>query len=86
MVPRQASLKVDPEVDELITSSAHFLGLTRKELVADAVYAYIEQRREELGRQMQETMRRLDGTRRARVALLTGVQPEQLDELGGVGE
>jgi hypothetical protein len=83
---QQAPLKVDPEVDELITNSAHFLGLTKKDLVADAVRAYVEQRREELRLQMQEIMRRLDGTRRARVALLTGIPPERLDELGGVGE
>lgn len=86
MVKQQAPLKVDPEVDELIANSAHFLGVTKKELVADAVHAYVEQRREELRRQMQEVMRKLDGTRRSRVALLTGISPERLDELGGVGE
>jgi Arc/MetJ family transcription regulator len=86
MAKQQAPLKVDPEVDELITSSALFLGLTKKELVADAVRAYVEQRREELRLQMQEIMQKLDGTRRARVSLLTGIPPERLDELGGVGE
>lgn len=86
MAKQQAPLKVDPEVDELITSSARFLGLTKKELVADAVHAYVEQRRDELRHQLQEVIRRLDGTRRARVSVLTGIPPEQLDELGGVGE
>lgn len=86
MAKQQAPLKVDAEVDELITNSAHFLGVTKKDLVADAVHAYVEQRREELRLQMQEIMRRLDGTRRNRVALLTGIPPEMLDELGGVGE
>jgi Arc/MetJ family transcription regulator len=86
MAKQQAPLKVDADVDELITNSAHFLGLTKKDLVADAVRAYVEQRREELRLQMQEVMRKLDGTRRARVSLLTGIPPERLDELGGVGE
>jgi hypothetical protein len=86
VIKQQAPLKVDPEVDALITNSAHFLGLTKKELVADAVRAYVEQRREEIRAQMREVMRTLDGSRRSRVALLTGLSPERLDELGGVGE
>lgn len=34
---RQAPLKVDPETDELISQGAHFLGMTKKDLVAEAV-------------------------------------------------
>jgi hypothetical protein len=34
---RQAPLQVDPAVDELISQGAHFLGLTKKDLVAEAV-------------------------------------------------
>jgi hypothetical protein len=83
---QQCPLSVDPEVDQLITGSAHFLGLTKEELIADAVRAYIERRREERRLQVQEVMRKLDGTRRARVSLITGIPPERLDELGGVGE
>jgi hypothetical protein len=40
--------------------------------------------RERLHREMREAL--LDGTDRARVALLTGLSPERVDELGGTGE
>jgi hypothetical protein len=85
MAVRQASLTVDAEVYELITQSAQVLGLTEQELVADAVHAYVEDRREDLRSQLQQIMGTLDGTRRARVSLLTGIPPGRLDELGGVG-
>lgn len=35
---------------------------------------------------VREALGKLDGTRRSRVALLSGLTPERLDELGGVGE
>lgn len=35
--------------------------------------------------QVRAALAKLDGTRRARVALLSGISPEELDELGGVG-
>ena len=45
---RQAPLKVDPEIDELISLGAHFLGLTKKDLVAEAVKDYLAARRQEI--------------------------------------
>jgi hypothetical protein len=42
--PRQSPLKVDPETDKLISQGAHFLGLTKKDLVADAVRVYLERK------------------------------------------
>jgi hypothetical protein len=82
----QAPLKVDPAVDALITQGAHFLDMTKKELVAEAVRAYLTLRREELAAGMREAMRVLDGTNRSRLALLTGIPPERIDELGGIRE
>lgn len=81
---RQAPLKVDPAVDELISSGAHFLGITKKDLVADAVRFYLDVRREDMHKRMQGLMHQLDGTRASRVALLAGLSREQLDEVGGV--
>ena len=37
-----------PAMDELISQGAHFLGLTKKGLVAEAVGVYLAQRREDL--------------------------------------
>jgi len=83
---RQSPLKVDPDVDELISQGAHFLGLTKKDLVAEAVRDYLAARRDEIRLRMREAMRVLDGTTKARVALLTGIAPEEIDRLGGIDE
>ncbi|GAA2131389.1 hypothetical protein [Streptomyces synnematoformans] len=39
---------MDPDTDKLISQGAHFLGMTKKDLVGEAVRAYLEQRREDL--------------------------------------
>ena len=83
---RQSPLKVDPAIDELISQGAHFLGLTKKDLVAEAVKDYLAARREELHQAMTEAMRVLDGTTKARVELLTGISSNDIDRLGGIGE
>jgi hypothetical protein len=73
-------LKVDPAVDELISSGANFLGITKKDLVAEAVQFYLDARREEVRERMHTLMRQLDGTRTSRVALLAGLSRDQLEE------
>jgi hypothetical protein len=83
---RQAPLKVDPAVDELISQGAHFLGLSKKDLVAEAVKDYLAARREEIHQRMEEAMRVLDGTTKARVSLLTGISPDDIERLGGIDE
>ncbi len=49
---RQAPPKVDPATDELISRAAHFLGMSKKDFVAEAVRTYLDQRREEIRRGM----------------------------------
>lgn len=83
---RQAPLKVDPATDELISQAAHFLGMTKKDLVSEAVRGYLEQRREEIRKGMIESMKVLDGSLSSSVAALTGLSREKIDQLGGVGE
>jgi len=81
-----APLKVDRETDQLISQGAHFLGTTKKDLVGEAVRFYLQHRREEIAQGMAESLRILDGTTRARVALLTGIDTEDIDRLGGIPE
>ncbi|MEV5410987.1 hypothetical protein AB0K60_19350 [Thermopolyspora sp. NPDC052614] len=83
---RQAPLKVDPATDELITQGAHFLGMTKKDLVATAVRAYLDDQREQIRRGMLESMKILDGSLSSGVSLLTGFSPERIEELGGTGD
>jgi hypothetical protein len=81
-----APLKVDSAVDELITDGAHFLGMTKKDLVGEAVRVYLELRRTELREAMLAKLSRLDGSLKSSVSLLTGFSPEDIDRLGGIGE
>ena len=81
-----APLKVDVATDDLITDGAHFLNMTKKDLVAAAVRMYLEARREEMRQVMLEKMARLDGSTEADIAMLTGVSREKIRELGGTGE
>lgn len=83
---RQAPLKVDAATDELISQAAHFLGVTKKEFVANAVRNYLEQRREQIRQGMVESIKVLDGSLTGSVAMLTGLPPERIAELGGTGD
>ena len=83
---RQAPLKIDPATDQLISHAAHFLGISKKDFVAEAVQAYLEQRREEIRRRMIQSMKLLDGSLTSSAAMLTGLPPERIEELGGTGE
>ncbi|GAA1007638.1 hypothetical protein Aple_019190 [Acrocarpospora pleiomorpha] len=83
---RLSPLKVDPATDELISQGAHFLGMTKKDLVAVAVRVYLDQQREQISRRMIESMKVLDGSLSSSVSLLTGLSPERVNELGGTGD
>ena len=83
---RQAPLKIDPATDELISQAAHFLGMSKKDFVAEAVRTYLDQRREEVRRGMVASMKVLDGSLSASVSALTGLPAERMEQLGGVGE
>ena len=83
---RQAPLKVDPATDELISQGAHFLGMTKKDFVAEATRTYLDQQREKIRAGMIESMKILDGSLTSSVALLTGLSPERIAELGGSGD
>ncbi|HEV2638397.1 MAG TPA: hypothetical protein VGX23_24845 [Actinocrinis sp.] len=87
IAPRTTSpLKVDAATDELITDGAHFLHMTKKDLVGAAVRMYLDTRREEMRQVMLEKLRKLDGSAEADVAMLTGVSRERIRQLGGIEE
>lgn len=81
-----APLKVDAEVDELLSDGAHFLGMTKKDLAGEAIRVYLNLRRMEMRAAMQAKLGKLDGSVKSSVALLTGISPEDIDRLGGITE
>jgi type IV pilus biogenesis protein CpaD/CtpE len=83
--PRQVAVKVSPEGDRLITSGAHYLRMSKKDLVEAAVVFYLNARREEMQAGMRELLSQLDGSRAARVALLAGMTREELEAAGARG-
>jgi type IV pilus biogenesis protein CpaD/CtpE len=81
-----APVKVDQETHALIAHGATALHMSQKDLLAAAVREYLGARRAEINAALRRTMQALDGTDTGRVAMLTGLSPERLDELGGVRE
>jgi hypothetical protein len=79
-------IKVDIQVDQLISDTAHFLGRTKKDLVSDAVREYVEAHRAEINVAIRGAMSRLDGSNTSAITVMTGFSKEELDDLGGVPE
>lgn len=86
MASSSAPVKVDSETHTLIAYGATALHMTQKELLAAAVREYLAARREEINAALRSAMRALDSSETSRVAMLTGLPAERLDELGGVRE
>jgi type IV pilus biogenesis protein CpaD/CtpE len=86
MANSSAPVKVDRETHALIAHGATALHMSQKDLLAAAVREYLGARREEINAALRRTMNALDGTDTSRVAMLTGLAAERLDELGGVPE
>lgn len=79
-----APLNVDDETDAPITQGSHLLGVTKKDLVADAVRSYLVARRVDIERGVEEALAHLDGSREAEVALLSGLSADDINSLGGL--
>ncbi|MDX5567116.1 hypothetical protein PYK79_33055 [Streptomyces sp. ID05-04B] len=60
--------------------------MTKKDMVAKAVRAEFDLRREKARARMLEKMRKLDGSVESSLSLLTGLPPERTKERGGVGD
>jgi hypothetical protein len=79
-----APLKVEDEADVLATQSAHFLGMTKKRFVSEAIAVYSETRRADIERGVREALGVLDGTLATAVSVHSGLSPERIAELGGL--
>lgn len=86
MTGQSSPVKVDQETHALIAHGATALRMSQKDLLAAAVREYLSTRREEINAALRRTMQALDGTDASRVAMLSGLSRERLDELGGVPE
>jgi hypothetical protein len=73
-----------PEGDRLITSSTHYLRMSKKDFVEAAAEFYLNTRREEMQAGMRDLLSQLDGSRAARVAMLAGMTRQEREAIGGV--
>ncbi len=80
-----APLKVDEAAVAIATQSAHFLGMTKKQFVSEAITAYSESRRRDIEKGVHAALGALDGSRLGAVSYLSGRSPERIEELGGIG-
>lgn len=78
-------LEADAVTAELVFHSAHFLGMDQKDLVAEAVRVYLEQRSEEIRHGMVQSMRLLDGALGASVTMVAGQPPAQVEDTAAQG-
>lgn len=86
MVSALAPIKIESETDQLISHAAHFLGTTKKQIVDDAVRAYVESHRAEINDGIRAALSQLDGTNASAISLLTGLSASRLEDLGGIPE
>lgn len=84
MAATTAPIKVDQSTDELVSQAAHFMDMSKKQVVDLAVREFVERHRDEINEGVRHALQQLDGSRESRVALLAGIPREKIDELGGL--
>lgn len=84
MALKTAPIKVSQSTDDLISHAAHFMSVSKKSVVEQAVSEYITNHREEIHRGVGEALTQLDGSTVAAVSLLTGLSADEIDDLGGL--
>jgi len=84
MATATAPIKVDLATDELVSQAAHFLSRSKKDLVDAAVREYIDAHRDEINAGIKAALGQLNGTEAAAVSLMTGLNSEEIDDLGGL--
>lgn len=79
-----APIKVDVATDDLVSHAAHFMSRSKKDIVQSAVREYIDAHRDEINAGIQAALGQLNGTDAAAVAMMTGLNSAEIDDLGGL--
>ncbi|OZF31077.1 hypothetical protein CH294_22875 [Rhodococcus sp. 14-2483-1-1] len=72
--------------DDVVESVAKAYSRRDSDVVDSAVREYIDNHRDDIHQQVRAELEKLDGTRLARISLLTGLSAEEIEDLGGVVE
>ncbi|MDN5743796.1 MAG: hypothetical protein L0H31_01585 [Nocardioidaceae bacterium] len=84
MAAATAPIKVDAATDELVSHAAHFMSRSKKDIVDAAVREYITAHRDEINAGIRTALGQLNGTDGAALTLMTGLNAEEIDDLGGL--
>ncbi|WP_116204997.1 hypothetical protein [Amycolatopsis circi] len=84
MAAATAPIKVDASTDELVSHAAHFMSRSKKDIVDAAVREYIDAHRDEINDGIKAALGQLNGSDSAAVAMMTGFNVDELNELGGL--
>lgn len=79
-----APIKVDAGTDALVSHAAHFLSRSKKDIVDAAVREFIEAHRDELNAGIKAALDQLNGSDGAAVTMMTGLNAEEIEDLGGL--
>lgn len=79
-----APIKVSASTDELITHTAHFMAVSKKSVVEQAVIEFVANHRDEIHGGVRDALSLLDGSTASAVSLLSGLSEDEIDELGGL--
>jgi hypothetical protein len=84
MATATAPIKVSAPTDELISHAAHFMSVSKKTVVEEAVREYIANHRDDIHAGVRDAISQLDGSTASAVSLLSGLSTEEIDDLGGL--
>lgn len=84
MATATAPIKVDAETDRLVSHAAHFMSRSKKDIVTEAVREYIDAHRDEINAGIKSALGQLNGTEATAVSIMTGLDADELDDLGGL--
>lgn len=84
MASATAPIKVSAATDELISHTAHFMVVSKKSVVEQAVREFVENHRDEIHGGVRDALSTLDGSTSAAVSLLSGLSEDENEGLGGM--
>lgn len=79
-----APIKIAQQTDQLVTQTAHFLALSKKDVVDRAVREYVDNHRDEINAGVRTALQQFDGTRSTQLSVLTGLSNDEINDLGGL--
>lgn len=79
-----APIKVSESTDNLISHTAHFMAVSKKSVVEQAIVEFVANHRDEINGGVRDALSMLDGSTASAVSLLSGLTEDEIEDLGGL--